>query len=109
MNSAWSLQKTQILSRNSSAGVSKSITVITALQFCAIIILFRERDHSQLTHAGERTLRAFRSGRWHRLAISLGLFVLLLLPFDRAARINGLGRLCLAEPRPAAVRPRLPP
>ena len=48
MNSAWSLQKTQILSRNS-VRVSKSNTVITALQFCAIIILFRERDHSQLT------------------------------------------------------------
>jgi len=30
-------------------GVFKSNTVITALQFCAIIILFRERDHSQLT------------------------------------------------------------
>ena len=78
MNSAWSLQKTQGLQRNSSAGVSKSNTVITALKFCGIIILFREdaadkfilisnatllvlllratkRDHSQFNHAGERS------------------------------------------------------
>jgi len=34
-------------------GVSKSNTVITALQFCAIIILFRERDHKLTTLASE--------------------------------------------------------
>src|SRR5690242_21938175 len=63
------------------------------------------RTRSQpANHSGERTLRASRSGRWHRLAISLG-FVLLLLPFDRAARINGLGRLCLAVLLPHFLDP----
>src|SRR5689334_4317387 len=49
MNSALVAPENSDLEAEFKCGVSKSNTVITALQFCAIIILFRERDHSQLT------------------------------------------------------------